>query len=78
VVCVHPHRDRVSGTRSNRLPDGLAGATIAQENFLVKGVDCSYGIYLYGFPVQQAVAQLFPRTWYANLVLNLPLCFHGT
>jgi peptidoglycan/LPS O-acetylase OafA/YrhL len=28
--------------------------------FLVRGADYSYGIYLYGFPMQQVVAQLFP------------------
>lgn len=40
---------------------------------VVNGVDYSYGIYLYGFPVQQAVAQIAPRYWYVNLVLSLIL-----
>jgi peptidoglycan/LPS O-acetylase OafA/YrhL len=37
--------------------------------------DYSYSIYLYGFPVQQLVAQLGPWThhWAVNLLLSLPL-----
>ncbi|WP_049802946.1 acyltransferase family protein [Bradyrhizobium japonicum] len=35
--------------------------------------DYSYGIYLYGFPVQQTVAELLPnhRIWYVNFGLSL-------
>ena len=35
--------------------------------------DYSYGIYLYGFPVQQAVAYLFPgtREWYLNSAFSI-------
>jgi len=41
--------------------------------FFVAGADYSYGMYLYGFPMQQAVAQLLPhhRFWYVNLILSL-------
>lgn len=37
--------------------------------------DYSYGIYLYSFPIQQAVAWGFPdqRTWYFNLLVNAPV-----
>jgi peptidoglycan/LPS O-acetylase OafA/YrhL len=37
--------------------------------------DYSYGIYLYGFPVQQTVAYLFPasREWYLNALFSLPV-----
>lgn len=40
---------------------------------LIRGADFSYGIYLYGFVIQQAVYQLLPfgRTWYTNAVLSL-------
>jgi peptidoglycan/LPS O-acetylase OafA/YrhL len=39
------------------------------------GGDYSYGIYLYSFPLQQAVAYVFPalREWYFNLLLAGPL-----
>ena len=44
------------------------------RNIVLSG-DYSYGIYLYGFPVQQAVVQLLPmhREWYWNLVVALPV-----
>jgi peptidoglycan/LPS O-acetylase OafA/YrhL len=37
--------------------------------------DYSYGIYIYGFPIQQAVAHFLPlhRTWWINFALALPL-----
>jgi peptidoglycan/LPS O-acetylase OafA/YrhL len=47
------------------------GLQTPKRNFLVNGVDYSYGIYLYGFPMQQAVAQLFPHRWYINIILSL-------
>jgi peptidoglycan/LPS O-acetylase OafA/YrhL len=36
---------------------------------LIAGADYSYGVYLYGFPVQQAISLLFPeyRVWWFNL-----------
>ena len=40
--------------------------------FFIAGADYSYGMYLYGFPIQQAVAHLLPehRFWYVNLPLS--------
>ena len=38
--------------------------------------DYSYGVYIYGFPIQQAVTHFLPhayRIWYINLMLALPL-----
>ncbi len=37
--------------------------------------DYSYGIYLYGFPVQQTIAYLFPSTriWFINALIALPI-----
>jgi len=37
--------------------------------------DYSYGIYLYGYPVQQVVAELLPqqRIWYVNFLLSVAL-----
>ncbi len=39
-----------------------------RRTILVAGADYSYGMYLYGFPVQQSLAYLFPgmRIWYLN------------
>jgi peptidoglycan/LPS O-acetylase OafA/YrhL len=40
---------------------------------VVAGADYSYGMYLYGFPVQQALLYMFPacRIWYINLPASL-------
>jgi peptidoglycan/LPS O-acetylase OafA/YrhL len=38
------------------------------------GGDYSYGIYLYAFPIQQAVAFGLSRVWY----VHLPLALAGT
>lgn len=42
---------------------------------VVSGGDYSYGLYLYGYPVQQAVIALLPgmREWYWNLLISLPI-----
>jgi peptidoglycan/LPS O-acetylase OafA/YrhL len=41
-----------------------------KESRLLFGGDYSYGIYLYGFPVQQAVAASFPGApWYAQIAI---------
>ena len=45
---------------------------------LIIAGDYSYGIYLYGWPIQQTVVHLFPeyRFWYFNLVVSLVVsCF---
>jgi peptidoglycan/LPS O-acetylase OafA/YrhL len=37
--------------------------------------DYSYGVYLYGYPIQQLITLLFPelRTWYFNILIAAPL-----
>lgn len=42
---------------------------------LLRGADYSYGLYLYGFAIQQAVARVFPwsHEWYFNLALAIPI-----
>ena len=38
--------------------------------------DYSYGIYLYGFPIEHTYVYLFPdsmRTWYFNVLFSLPI-----
>ncbi|AIC31396.1 acyltransferase 3 protein (plasmid) [Rhizobium etli bv. mimosae str. IE4771] len=50
------------------------GLTKPSKHPLLASGDYSYGIYLYAFPVQQAVAHLLPqyREWYINIALALP------
>jgi peptidoglycan/LPS O-acetylase OafA/YrhL len=42
---------------------------------IVGSGDYSYGLYLYGYPVQQAVIAMLPgmREWYWNLLISLPI-----
>lgn len=42
-------------------------------NLLLSG-DYSYGLFLYGFPIQQAVSALLPqyRFWWVNLLISIP------
>ena len=44
---------------------------------LIVGADYSYGIYLYGFPLQQFVSYILPshRVWLVNVVLGTALAF---
>jgi peptidoglycan/LPS O-acetylase OafA/YrhL len=51
------------------------GLTMPKRIGLFLSGDYSYGLYLYGFPVQQAVSALFPeyRHWWFNLIVALPV-----
>ncbi len=41
---------------------------------LLRGADYSYGIFLYGFSIQQAFVYVFPTAeWYTNIVVCAPL-----
>jgi peptidoglycan/LPS O-acetylase OafA/YrhL len=42
---------------------------------MLRGADYSYGIYLYGFAVQQTMMHFFPmaRVWYFNILISLPI-----
>lgn len=42
---------------------------------LLRGADYSYGVYLYGYPLQQSVSYLFPshRVWYVNALSGVAL-----
>jgi peptidoglycan/LPS O-acetylase OafA/YrhL len=46
-----------------------------KKPWVLEGRDYSYGIFLYGFPIQQTIAALGPWThhWYVNLLLSSPL-----
>jgi peptidoglycan/LPS O-acetylase OafA/YrhL len=43
------------------------------KTLLIRGADYSYGIYLYGFTLQQSISELFPtsRIWYINFLGSL-------
>jgi peptidoglycan/LPS O-acetylase OafA/YrhL len=47
-----------------------------RNKYLLSG-DYSYGLYLYGYPIQQAVVQMLPawREWYWTLLFSLPTAF---
>jgi peptidoglycan/LPS O-acetylase OafA/YrhL len=44
---------------------------------IISSGDYSYGIFLYGFPIQQAVSAAFPefRVWWFNLIVSAPIVF---
>lgn len=46
-----------------------------KRNIILDSGDYSYGIYLYGYPIQQVVSQLFSqyRFWYVNFALTIIL-----
>ena len=49
-----------------------------KRNRIINSGDYSYGIFLYGFPVQQMVVAAFGhghQQWYTNLLLALPITF---
>jgi len=41
---------------------------------IIRGADLSYGVYLYGFVIQQLFAFLFPqfRYWWASILVSIP------
>ncbi len=53
------------------------GLTNFRRTFITRTGDFSYGIYLYGFPVQQTFAYLFPhvKIWELNYVVSLCVSF---
>lgn len=48
-----------------------------RRSWIVASGDYSYGLYLYGFVIQQCVAGFGPpaQHWYLNLLISLPLAF---
>jgi peptidoglycan/LPS O-acetylase OafA/YrhL len=67
-----------NGVRFSALPIAYVtmylGLRDPPRNKIVLSGDYSYGLYLYGFPVQQALMALSPalRHWYLNLLLAIP------
>jgi peptidoglycan/LPS O-acetylase OafA/YrhL len=68
-----------NGVRFIALPAAYMAAYLGMLNpprhKIISSGDYSYGIYLYGFPVQQTICTLLPdyREWYFNLLFSLPL-----
>jgi peptidoglycan/LPS O-acetylase OafA/YrhL len=50
------------------------GLTNARRIFIIRGADLSYGVFLYGFVIQQLFAFLFPhdRFWWLNILVCIP------
>jgi peptidoglycan/LPS O-acetylase OafA/YrhL len=48
-----------------------------RKPWLLKTGDYSYGLYLYGFPLQQAISAISPslRHWWINILITLPLAW---
>jgi peptidoglycan/LPS O-acetylase OafA/YrhL len=46
-----------------------------RKTLFIRGADYSYGVYLYGFPLQQTICYLFPsfRIWYVNAATSVAL-----
>jgi peptidoglycan/LPS O-acetylase OafA/YrhL len=53
----------------------LVGIQNWRRVFVIKGADYSYGIYLYGFPIQMTIKELFPsaNSWTFNVVASVPI-----
>ena len=51
------------------------GMTNPRATFLHKIGDLSYGVFLFGYPIQQAVVSLGPwaQHWYVNLIMSVPI-----
>ena len=51
------------------------GVTNPKKLGVLKGADYSYGIYLYGFVIQQALVAAFPwaREWWINILVCVPV-----
>jgi peptidoglycan/LPS O-acetylase OafA/YrhL len=67
-----------NGVRFSALPIAYVtlylGLQSPPRNKIILSGDYSYGLYLYGFPVQQAIMAISPalRHWYLNLLLAIP------
>jgi peptidoglycan/LPS O-acetylase OafA/YrhL len=75
ALLVHPATDYLVPVFAAYLTAYL-GLTRPKAGWLVSSGDYSYGIFLFGFPVQQAVTQLLGssgQNWATNIALSLPV-----
>lgn len=74
LLGVVPNGDFVSPIPVAYMTVYLGLTNIRRIGFL-RHADLSYGIFLYGYVVQQAVAHFLPwsRDWYLNFAISLPL-----
>jgi peptidoglycan/LPS O-acetylase OafA/YrhL len=74
IVLLLIHRDYLVSFPAAYMTVYLGLLNPRRNKILLSG-DYSYGIYLYGFPIQQAVACLngVHRSWYLDMVYVLPL-----
>lgn len=73
LLAVPPHGDRFVALPIAYMTAYL-GLLNPRKNKIVLSGDYSYGMFLYGFPIQQAVASMGPQMheWYINLAISLP------
>lgn len=75
ALLVHPATDYLVPVFAAYLTAYL-GLLRPKANMLVSSGDYSYGIFLFGFPVQQAVTQLLGpggQHWHLNIAVSLPV-----
>jgi peptidoglycan/LPS O-acetylase OafA/YrhL len=75
ALLVHPATDYLVPVFAAYLTAYL-GLMRPKAAWLVSSGDYSYGVFLFGFPVQQAVAQLLGpggQNWLTNIALSLPV-----
>lgn len=73
LLLAHPQDDPVAAFPITYVTVYLGLLNPRRIDLLMTG-DYSYGVYLYGFPIQQAVVSLFgPHRWYLALALALTI-----
>lgn len=73
ILLVSPHGDWLLPVPVSYLTIYVGTLNPKRDKFLLSG-DYSYGLYLYGFPIQQAVAtQSWAHDWWINFVIAYPV-----
>ena len=73
LVSVVPNGDYIAAPFAAYFTVSL-GLTNPFKLAILRGADYSYGIFLYGFVIQQMLMQLLPeaRVWWVNILLSVP------
>ncbi len=73
LLAIPPHGDGFVALPAAYITVYLGLANPARSTWLLSG-DYSYGIFLYGYPIQQAVATIPAlHEWYLNLLVTTPI-----